>query len=114
MTSLGAASLRANGLRGARSAGSDGAAPIGLAVRALRPPLAASVRCVRGAPHWVQSALANGEVLRCAGPWRTTGQWWSESRYAFDYFDVQTADGSVFRLRRDLLREQWEIDAVFD
>ncbi len=113
LTSLGSASLRAP-LRGAGGTASDGARSLGLAVRARRPPLAASVRCARGAPHWVQSALANGEVLRCAGPWRTTGQWWSESRYAFDHFDVQTADGSVFRLRRDLLREHWEIDAVFD
>jgi protein ImuB len=86
----------------------------GLAVRALRPPLAAAVRSARGAPHWVQSALANGEVLRCAGPWRTTGQWWSEERYAFDHYDVLTSDGNVVRLRRDLLHERWEIDGVFD
>jgi protein ImuB len=62
----------------------------------------------------VQSALANGEVVRCAGPWRTTGQWWSDARYAFDHYDVQTSDGNVVRLRRDLLRERWEIDGVFD
>ena len=87
---------------------------LGLAVRALRPPLAAAVRSARGAPHWVQSALANGEVVRCAGPWRTTGQWWSDARYAFDHYDVQTSDGNVVRLRRDLLHERWEIDGVFD
>ena len=62
----------------------------------------------------MRSALANGEVVRCAGPWRTTGQWWSDERYAFDHYDVATSDGSVFRLRRDLLRERWEIDGVFD
>jgi protein ImuB len=83
-------------------------------VRALRPPLAAAVRSARGAPSWLQSALANGEVVRCAGPWRTTGQWWSDARYAFDHWDVQTSDGNVVRLRRDLLRERWEIDGVFD
>jgi hypothetical protein len=63
----------------------------------------------------VQSALANGEVVHCAGPWRTTGQWWSDgARYAFDHYDVQTSDGNVVRLRRDLVRERWEIDGVFD
>jgi protein ImuB len=86
----------------------------GLAVRALRPPLAAAVRSARGAPSWLQSALANGEVVRCAGPWRTTGQWWSDARYAFDHYDVQTSDGNVVRLRWDLLHERWEIDGVFD
>jgi protein ImuB len=124
VTAPGSASLRAprRGACGGASAGSqresrtppDGALANGLAVRALRPPLAAAVRSARGAPSWVQSALANGEVVRCAGPWRTTGQWWSDARYAFDHYDVQTSDGNVVRLRRDLLHERWEIDGVFD
>jgi protein ImuB len=97
--------------RDANEARALGSAPC---VRALRPPLAAAVQSARGVPHRVQSALANGEVLHCAGPWRTTGRWWSEERYAFDHFDVQTSDGHVFRLRLDLLREHWEIDGVFD
>ena len=59
--------------------------------------------------------LANGEVTRCAGPWRTTGGWWSrEERFAFDHFDVQTSDGLVVRLRRDLITGCWQIDAVYD
>ena len=128
LAALGAASLRAprgagGGAHSAGSLGSRAESPtssqssvlaLGLAVRALRPPLAASVRSVRGAPYSVQSALANGEVVRCAGPWRTTGQWWSDARYAFDHYDVQTSDGNVVRLRRDLLHERWEIDGVFD
>jgi protein ImuB len=72
------------------------------------------VHSARGAPYSVRSALANGDVVRCAGPWRTTGQWWSDARYAFDHYDVHTSDGNVVRLRRDLLRERWEIDGVFD
>ena len=128
LAALGAASLRAprgagGGAHSAGSLGSRAESPtssqssvlaLGLAVRALRPPLAASVRSARGAPYSVQSALANGEVVRCAGPWRTTGQWWSDARYAFDHYDVQTSDGNVVRLRRDLLHERWEIDGVFD
>jgi len=108
-----AATLRAEST-GMPSLPESGTLIRGLAVRALRPPLAAAVRSARGAPLWVQSALANGEVLRCAGPWRTTGQWWSDERYAFDHYDVLTSDGNVVRLRRDLLRERWEVDGVFD
>ncbi|HEU4428801.1 MAG TPA: hypothetical protein VFT98_08605 [Myxococcota bacterium] len=109
-----AAAPRAESTGGAPSLPESSTLIRGLAVRALRPPLAAAVRSARGAPHSVQSALANGEVLRCAGPWRTSGQWWSEERYAFDHYDVLTSDGNVVRLRRDLLRERWEIDGVFD
>jgi len=86
-----------------------------LAIRALRPPLDASVRVCQGLPEHVCSAIANGRVLQVAGPWRTTGGWWSrEDHFAFDSFDVQTADGSVTRLRFDHLRKRWQIDAVYD
>jgi protein ImuB len=86
-----------------------------LAIRALRPPLDASVRVSRGFPEHVRSAIANGRVIQIAGPWRTTGSWWSrEDHFAFDSFDVQTADGTVARLRFDHLRKHWQIDAVYD
>jgi len=86
-----------------------------LAVRALRPPIPAQVQASIGSPEWIRSALANGEVIRCAGPWRTTGGWWSrEERFAFDHFDVQTSDGLVVRLRLDLITGCWQIDAVYD
>ena len=86
-----------------------------LAIRALRPPLDASVRVCQGLPEHVRSAIANGRVLQVAGPWRTTGGWWSrEDHFAFDSYDVQTADGTVSRLRFDHLRKHWQIDAVYD
>lgn len=86
-----------------------------LALRALRPPVPARVQRRRGVPARVRSALANGEVVGCAGPWRTTGHWWSEEeRFAFDHWDVQTADGFVVRLRFDHRARRWEIDAVYD
>ena len=75
----------------------------------------ARVRAAGGRPIWLESALANGRVERCSGPWRTSGRWWSESeRFAFDHFDVATADGWVVRLRLDLLARRWEIDGVYD
>ncbi len=89
--------------------------PTALAVRALRPPLGAQVRSAGGTPVYVRSALANGDVVHCAGPWRTTGHWWSETeRYAFDHFDVQTSDGLVVRLRFDWTTRSWQIDAFYD
>jgi len=84
-------------------------------VRALRPPLPARVRVAGGRPAWLASALANGRIERAAGPWRTSGRWWSpEERFAFDHYDVATGDGCVVRLRLDLLHQRWEIDGVYD
>ena len=86
-----------------------------LAVRALRPPLPARVRVAGGRPAWLASALANGRIEHAAGPWRTSGRWWSpEERFAFDHYDVATGDGWVVRLRLDLLHQRWEIDGVYD
>ena len=35
-------------------------------------------------------------MVKLAGPWRTTGRWWSKGkRFAFDYFDVETSDGTL-------------------
>jgi protein ImuB len=86
-----------------------------LAIRALRPPLPAQVRAPRGRPEWIRSSLANGRAVRIAGPWRTTGAWWSRARrFAYDHFDVQTEDGLVIRLRLDLIHSRWHIDAVYD
>ncbi len=86
-----------------------------LALRALRPPVRAQVDAPGGQPRRIRSPLANGDVVHCAGPWRTTGRWWSEGeRYAFDHYDVQTRDGWVFRLRCDHVGRCWSIDAVYD
>ncbi len=86
-----------------------------LAVRALRPPVPADVSVIRGRPERIRSAVANGEVVRLAGPWRSTGGWWSrEQRFAYDSFDVQTGDGIVARLRFDHIRKVWHIDAIYD
>jgi protein ImuB len=91
------------------------AATTALAVRALRPPLPARVRLAGGRPASLASALANGRIERAAGPWRTSGRWWSaEERFAFDHWDVATGDGWVVRLRLDLLTQRWEIDGVYD
>jgi protein ImuB len=102
-----------------RAPGSEPRAPPaagpGLALRALRPPLPARVRIAGGRPAWLASAHANGRVERAAGPWRSSGRWWSaQERFAFDHYDVVTADGLVVRLRLDLLTERWEIDGVYD
>jgi protein ImuB len=86
-----------------------------LAVRALRPPIVAEVRTQHGRPEWIHSAVAIGRVVQIAGPWRTTGGWWSrEQRFAYDYFDVQTSDGSLVRLRFDHLGRCWQIDGMYD
>jgi protein ImuB len=85
------------------------------ALRALRPPLRAEVRVTGGKPSFVRSAAAQGDVVTVAGPWRTTGYWWSEEeRFALDHFDLQISDGSVIRLCYDWVKRTWQIDGIYD
>jgi protein ImuB len=97
------------------SGGGDEAGPSApLAVRALRPPVSARVRVRQGRPEWIESAVARGRVVHASGPWRTTGRWWSDERYALDHYDVQVEDGSVVRLAFDFVGRGWHIDALYD
>ena len=53
--------------------------------------------------------------MAVAGPWRTTGYWWSEDeRFALDHFDIQTSDGTVARLCFDWTKRSWQIDGIYD
>jgi protein ImuB len=60
--------------------------------------------------------LAGGHVLACAGPWRTSGNWWEQSSTYWnrDEWDVSLSDGAVYRIFRDRVTEGWWIDAIVD
>lgn len=86
-----------------------------LVVRALRPPVHAEVQVHQGHPCSIRSAVACGRLVNVAGPWRTTGHWWSsEGRFALDHFDVQVSDGTILRLCFDWVERNWQVDAIYD
>ncbi len=86
-----------------------------LTLRAVRPPARAEVRVEGGRPVALRSAVSQGEVVEIAGPWRTTGHWWSETgHFAIDHYDVQMSDGSVLRLCFDWRRNEWQVDGLYD
>ncbi|MFK7898487.1 MAG: hypothetical protein AB8G23_21825 [Myxococcota bacterium] len=86
-----------------------------LTLRAIRPPIRAEVRVTGGRPVFLRSAISQGEVLVAAGPWRTTGHWWSETaHFALDHYDLQMSDGCVLRLCFDWRSKWWQIDGLYD
>ncbi|HYM24841.1 MAG TPA: hypothetical protein VEU08_16610 [Vicinamibacterales bacterium] len=122
--------------------GSGGSANSALIVSALRRcrqavPARVSVD-VSGRPSRVTTdrrGFAGGSVLACAGPWRTSGEWWLAHRSAQreggadgaggpgraggagwdrDEWDVSLNDGAVYRIFRDRASEGWFIDAIVD
>jgi protein ImuB len=90
-----------------------------LALRRFRLPIAARVTVVQGAPARVVPAardLQGGDVVHRAGPWRTSGHWWTSDQTAWDRdeWDVELTDGAVYRLARDRATGAWVIEGLLD
>ncbi|HET6862313.1 MAG TPA: hypothetical protein VFH91_04675 [Pyrinomonadaceae bacterium] len=95
--------------------------------RMFRPPLRAVVQSERGWPAqisaWGKQRSVYGKVVRLAGPWRTTGDWWRTDRWARDEWDValepatknQTSETqSLYRIYRELNSGVWFVEGNYD
>ena len=60
--------------------------------------------------------MSGGHVRAAAGPWRTSGFWWSSDGAAWlrEEWDIELADGALYRLVRDRARGMWELEGVID
>jgi protein ImuB len=88
-----------------------------MALRALRPPHAVSVRERDGLPLLIEDVRTRHpglRILKHAGPWRLFGEWWGESCFARDYFDVELSDGGVYRMYHNLQNDTWYLDGIYD
>jgi len=58
------------------------------------------------------------KIIHCAGPWRSSGGWWLEkgwtSGWAREEWDVELADGGIYRVYWDQLARKWFMDGVYD
>jgi len=85
-----------------------------LAVRLFRPALPARVRLVEGRPAALRATGVEGAVAAAAGPWRTTGEWWAETAWARDEWDVAVTGAGLYRIYRQHPGEVWFVDGVYD
>ena len=107
--------------------------PVTVGFRMFRPPLRAMVDASRGYPlqvsAWGSSRSVYGKVVRLAGPWRKTGDWWRDDCWARDEWDVavetqtQAAAGNqkrayfsavLYRIYRELRSGAWFVEGVYD
>jgi protein ImuB len=60
--------------------------------------------------------LHGGPVETSAGPWRTSGDWWKagDTSWDRDEWDVELADGEVYRVFRERDTGAWFVDGVVD
>ena len=93
-----------------------------LAFRMFRPPLRAVVELTNGCPGqinaWGKQRSVYGKVIDCAGPWRTTGDWWRNDNWARDEWDVAVQSGkdqqTLYRIYRELNGGNWFVEGNYD
>lgn len=83
-----------------------------LAIRIFRPPLSAEVELASGRPAQVTARGIRGKVLDFAGPWRTSGDWWTATRWARDEWDVALSDGALYRIFAE--ERGWFVEGAYD
>lgn len=78
----------------------------------LRPPHSANVTLAAGRPVHLRSDRLQSRIVTGAGPWRSSGEWWTGSPWIHDEWDVELADGVVCRLAHD--GSTWWLDGIYD
>jgi protein ImuB len=107
------------------------------AFRIFRPPVPAKVDLHDARPVCVSFNALRGDVIAASGPWRTSGDWWREDTWQHDEWDLelrfepthnphrdrsaslakspqQSADGGVYCIYFDSLRQGWFVRGIYD
>ena len=108
-------------------------APV-IALRAFRPALAARVEVRADVPVRVLFNGVCGEVIAASGPWRNSGDWWTEDPWNQDEWDLEiefpiaratgsklfavgkesTVSRGVYRAIYERAGDRWAIGGVYD
>jgi protein ImuB len=93
-------------------------APLRLAARRLRPAEAAFVTLETEQPRTFIFRERRYTVERAYGPWRMSGEWWNSSLWGCEQWDlIARADNNAMLgccLVRDVLRDAWQMVALYD
>jgi len=78
--------------------------------RYFRPPLPATVSLVDNRPIRITASGIQGKVLNAAGPWRTSGDWWTTTAWNRDEWDIALPHG-LYRIYHD---SNWYVEGSYD
>ena len=85
-----------------------------LVIRLFRPVLLARVTLAEWTPKYVAASSVRGSVLRSAGPWKTSGEWWASTAWTREEWDVELDDGALYRIFQQPQTQQWYVSGVYD
>jgi len=94
-----------------------------LGFRVIRPPLPAHVTLQSGRPVQVSFRGQTWKVLQASGPWRSSGEWWEETPWQEDAWDLElrsansndkSAASVVYCKGFDALQQRWFVRGSYD
>jgi protein ImuB len=85
-----------------------------LMLRRFRPFKHAQVVLRQGRPAHVSALQIQGKVTACAGPWRTSGEWWMPEPWDRDEWDVSLSDNATYRIHEDRRTGRWFLEGNYD
>ncbi len=83
------------------------------AFRYFRPPVNAKVDLEHNRPARITASGVHGKVLNAAGPWRTSGDWWTTDSWNRDEWDIALTNGALYRIYHEPDR-RWFIEGTYD
>jgi len=96
------------------AAGYKPAPHLKLMLRRFRPPVRAQVWCsATNQPVRIVSSKGDWRVHACAGPWITSGDWWTGS-WDWEEWDVEVVSSGVYRIHQDRRVREWSVDGEYD
>lgn len=87
----------------------------GLVLRRFRPARPVLIAAVREGPFERPDEITNGalrgRIRDARGPWLNSGDWWDRFAWARQEWDVELADGNLYRLVRE--EGRWKLDGIY-
>lgn len=85
-----------------------------LCLRRFRPPYSAQVRLENQRPAHVSASPIRGAIVNSRGPWRMSGNWWSEDVWNRDRWDVALDSGVLYQLFQQIDSGRWFVEGSYD
>ena len=83
------------------------------AFRYFRPPLEAKIEQEHSRPSRLISPDITGKILNASGPWRTSGNWWTNQPWNRDEWDITLTNNALYRIYKEQ-DNHWYIEGAYD